>query len=227
MILTIDDVRGALPPHLKSAATDNLVNALNNIQIDPEAANTIRENFIGYANVLKDGRFKMEDYLNAVAYVSFKIMGYTNLEAYSRTFPQRYQALAAKGTSSKDIAAYVAAYNKNKLVNLIYEQSLIPTHVLNADIFQKAINQQFDLMMNAKSEMVRFQAANSLMTHLKKPESKEMTLNIGIQEHDGMEDMKAMINQLAQQQQNLITSGVGTREIAHQKLVIDAEVVPE
>lgn len=218
-MLTEDEVKRALPSNLKTIDVAGLTNALNSIQVDPEAADNIRNNFISYTHILKEGKFKIEDYLNAVAYSSFKIMGYNNQEAYARTFPNRYQALVAKNTSAKDISAYVAAYSKNKLVNLILEQAMIPTWVLNQDMFQKALNEQFNLMTSAKSEMVRMQAANSILTHLKKPETKEFNINIGATDSDGMKDLKETMAELASQQQKMIAAGVGAREIAQKPII--------
>jgi hypothetical protein len=218
-MLTFEQVQAALPPHLRVCVTQELVDQVNNASTDPEVGQTIRENFVSYGMILKEGRFKTEDYLHAVAYVSYKLMGYTNREAYMRTFPNRYQILVAKGTAEKDIAAYVTAYNKNKLVNLILEQTLIPTWVLNQDVYQKAINTQLELMLNAKSEKVRADAANSILTHLKRPEKQQVELNIGVKETSGMVELKDMLTALAEKQQQMISGGVTTREIAHQKLV--------
>lgn len=223
-MLTQEQIVRALPPNLKGAVTPSLVNTLNNIA-DPIIAEEIRNNFISYTGVLKEGKFKTEDYLNAVKYVTYKLLGKTNLDAYACTFPQRYQDLVAKGTSSKDIAAYVAAYNKGKLVNLILEQTLVPTWVLNQDIYQKAINTQAELMMNANSEMVRMQAANSILTHLAKPKEAGPLVNIDMRETSGMNELKKALQDLAEQQQGLIKSGVTTKEIAGQKLM--GEVVSE
>lgn len=223
-MLTQEQIVRALPPNLKGAVTPSLVNTLNNIA-DPIVAEEIRNNFISYTGVLKEGKFKTEDYLNAVKYVTYKLLGKTNLDAYACTFPQRYQDLVAKGTSSKDIAAYVAAYNKGKLVNLILEQTLVPTWVLNQDIYQKAINTQAELMMSANSEMVRMQAANSILTHLAKPKEAGPLVNIDMRETSGMNELKKALQDLAEQQQGLIKSGVTTKEIAGQKLV--GEVVSE
>lgn len=217
-MLTVQEIKESLPVHLKTAATQELTDKVNQIAQDPEAARDIRENFISYIHVLKEGKFKTEDYLNAVAYVSYKIMGYTNQESYKRVFPQRYQAQVAKGASDKDISAYVAAYNKGKLVNLILEQTLVPSWVLNQDIYQKAINVQAELMLSAASEKVRAEAANSLLTHLKKPESKQVELSIGVEDTSGMNELKDMLSSLAQRQQDLIGQGMTTREIAHQDL---------
>lgn len=224
MTLTIKDVAEALPPHLKGSASQGLVDALNNIPVDPEVAEAIRDNFVSYTRVLSEGRFKIDDYLNAVAYVSFKLMGYSNKEAYERTFPVRYQNLVGRGASDKDISAYVAAYHKNKLVTLVLEQSIIPAWVLNQDAYQKAINTQMELMTTSPSDKVRQEAANSILTHLKRPESKQVELNISTGESSGLDELKATMAKLAQTQIDLLESGqVQTQSVAHQKLISSEE----
>ena len=218
-MLTKQEVEQALPPNLKGAATQSLTDKINNIIQDPVIAESVRDNFVSYTSVLRDGRFKTEDYLNAVVYVSFKLMNQSNLEAYQRTFPARYQALVAKGTSSKDIAAYVAAYNKGKLVNAILEQTLVPVHVLNQDIYQKAINVQAELMMTANSEKVRCDAANSVLTHLAKPKDAAAGIQIDVNVGSGMDELKDMLTRLATRQRDAISEGVPTAEIAAQRLI--------
>lgn len=218
-MVTLDQVVMALPANLKSSASDNLVDKINNAASDPEIAEQIRDNFLSYTGVLKEGRFKTEDYLNAVKYISYQLLGKTNLESYSLTFPSRYTGLIAKGTASKDIAAYVSAYNKGKLVNLIREQTLVPTWVLNQDIFQKAINTQAELMISSQSDMVRMQAANSILTHLAKPKEAGPLVNIDMRETSGMNELKKALTDLATKQRDLIGSGVSTMDIAGQKLI--------
>ena len=117
--ITKELVARALPGNLKSAATDQLADMINQISADPLIAEQIRENFLSYASVLKDGKFKVEDYLNAVAYCSYKLMGDSNQDAYFKTFPQRYANLVAAGRTPKEISAYVSAYAKGQLVNKI------------------------------------------------------------------------------------------------------------
>lgn len=218
-MLSLDELKQALPSHLRSAASQDLLDKVNQISSDPDMAREIRDNFVSYSIVLKDGKFKTEDYLNAVAYVSYKVMGYTNAESYKRTFPDRYTGLVARGASDKEISSYVSAYNKNKLVNLVLEQTMIPIHILNQDAVQKAINVQVELMTTANSEKVRADAANSILTHLKAPETKKFELDIGVKETQGMNELKNMMTQLAERQLELIAQGVQTREIAHQTLV--------
>lgn len=222
--LTEDDLRAALPQTLKNSVTQGMVDTLNGISQDPLIAQTIRDNVIGYSAVMKEGKFKAEDYVHAVAYVGFKLMGDTNVDAYAKTFPKRYAALISAGRPSKDIAAYVAAYHKGKLVNLIMEQSLVPSWIINQDLYQKAINVQADLMMTAVSEKVRTEAANSLLTHLKKPEAVKGQLSLDITESTGMREMKELLTQLAQGQQAAIAAGaLKTIDVAASKLINKSE----
>ena len=223
-MLTVQQVAQALPPNLKTAATQQFVDQINNIVSDPIVAEQVRDNFISYTKVLQEGKFKTEDYLYAVTYVSFKLMGMSNQDAYCRTFPQRHAALVARGTPAKDIAAYVSAYHRGKLVNLILEQSLVPSWVLNQDAYQKAINTQVDLMTNAQSELVRTQAANSILTHLAKPKEAGPLVNIDMRENSGMNELKNMLVDLATKQRELISNGVPTKAIAEQP-IIEGEVV--
>ena len=223
-MLTKDQVERSLPANLKSAATQPLVDMLNNIAADPLVAEQVRNNFISYTSVLKDGKFKTEDYVTAVTYVSYKLIGYTNQDAYFKTFPQRHATLLAKGSTSKDISAYVSAYHRGKLVNLIMEQSLVPTWVLNQDLYQRALNTQADLMTNSGSDMVRQQAANSILLHLTKPkEAMNVQLNLDVKESSGMNEMKEALAQMAKQQQQLIAAGMTAKEIAS-STIIDVEV---
>ena len=222
--LTILDVQRALPNHLRNNVNQDLVDRLNQVAADPVICENIRHNFMGYSGILKNGGFKTEEYINAVVYVSFKLMGYTNLEAYSRTFPNRYATLLARGTVSKDIAGFVSAYNRGKLVNLIMEQSLVPTWVLNQDLFQKALNVQADLMMNSTSDKVKTDAANSLLQHLKKPEVKEFQISMDTNESAGIKEMRGMLQQLAQQQREFIERGdMKTIDVAATRLVVEDE----
>lgn len=222
MTLTVTEVAKALPPNLKGAVTQAFVDQINNIVSDPVVADQVRTNFISYTKVLQDGKFKTEDYLHAVTYVSFKLMGMSNQDAYFRTFPARHAALVAKGTQAKDIAAYVSAYNRGKLVNMILEQTLVPSWVLNQDLYQQALNTQAQLMISSPSDMVRTNAANSILTHLTKPKEVGALINFDMRENSGMNELRDTLTKLATQQQELIRSGVTAKAIAEQT-IIDVE----
>ena len=218
--ITKELVARALPGNLKSAATDQLADMINQISADPLIAEQIKDNFLSYASVLKEGKFKVEDYLNAVAYCSYKLMGDSNQDAYFKTFPQRYANLVAAGRTPKEISAYVSAYAKGQLVNKIMEQTLVPSWVLNQHMYQAALNTQFKLMTNEDvSPKVRSDAADSLLTHLAKPKEAGPLINIDMGETSGMNELKDALARMAQQQQTLINAGISTKEIAAQDIV--------
>lgn len=218
--ITKELVAHALPGNLKSAATDQLADMINQISTDPLIAEQIRDNFLSYTSVLKDGKFKVEDYLNAVAYCSYKLMGDSNQDAYFKTFPQRYANLVAAGRTPKEISSYVAAYAKGQLVNKIMEQTLVPSWVLNQHMYQAALNTQFKIMTDEDvSPKVRSDAADSLLTHLAKPKEAGPLINIDMGETSGMNELKDALARMAQQQQTLINAGVSTKEIAAQDIV--------
>lgn len=210
----------AVPPNLKNAVSDDLVDRLNAITSDQILAEEVRNNFISYASVLREGKFKLEDYLNAVTYVSHRLNGDTQHDAYFKTFPSRYQNLMALGKTPKEISNYVAMFNKGKLVQKIQEQTLTPAWVMNQDMFQAALNTNYQIMMDDDvSPKVRVEAANSLLTHLQKPKEVTPAVNIDLRESSGLSELKKALGQLATQQQQLIEQGGSTRDVAAQRIV--------
>lgn len=218
--VTKELVARALPGNLKSVATDELADLINQISTDPLVAEQIRDNFLSYTSVLKEGKYKVEDYLNAVAYCSYKLMGDSNQDAYFKTFPQRYANLMAAGRTPKEISSYVSAYAKGQLVNKIMEQTLVPSWVLNQHMYQAALNTQFNLMSDeGVSAKVRSDAADSLLSHLSKPKEAGPLINIDLAESSGMNELKDAMKKMAEQQQQLIHAGMATKEIAAQDIV--------
>lgn len=222
--LSIDQFKQALPSHVKKNVSQDIVDNINSLIADPEICDAYRENLISYTHVLKNGKFKLTNYLDAVRYVSYKLMGHTNITSYTKAFPDKIKRFEQQGVSSKDIASYVTAYNKSKLVNLILEQTLVPSWVLNQDLYQKALNTQAELMLSANSEKVRSDAANSILTHLKQPETQKIELDVGMKEDSSINALRASTMDLVAQQKQILRAGVmHAQEMAHTKLIIEGE----
>jgi hypothetical protein len=222
--LTVDQFKQALPDKVKKSINQELIDQINTTLSEPELFESYRENLLSYTKVMADGRFKVDSYIQAVKYVSHKLMGCTNIEAYTKTFPDKYQRFVAQGVQAKDIASYVTAYNKSKLVNLIFEQTLIPSYVLNQDLYQRALNVQADLMVNSGSDKVRCDAANSLLTHLKMPETQKVELEIGVKEDSSIGALRQATLELARQQRLAMEAGqMSAQEVAHARIVIDVD----
>jgi hypothetical protein len=223
--LTIDQFKEALPATLKKSVNKELIDKINTTLSDPDMYETYRDNMLSYTKVMSEGKFKTTNYIDAVKYVSHKMMGKTNIAAFTDTFPEKIQRWNQTNVSSKDIASYVTAYNKSKLVTLIMEQTLVPMWVLNQDLAQRAVNTLADLMTNANSEKVRSDSASSLLTHLKMPESSKIELDIKTSEDSSLTQLRQSTMDLVAAQRQMIQAGaMNAQEVAHSK-VIDAEVI--
>ena len=218
--LTIEQFQEALPEKMKKSVNKEIIDQINKTLSDPELYEQYRDNLLSYTRVMQDGKFKITQYLDAVRYVGFKLMGMTNQEAYSRAFPEKMARFMLQNVAAKDIASYVTAYNKSKLVTLLYEQTMIPTSILNQDLFQKALNVQAELMMTANSEKVRSDAANSLISALKPPETKKVELNVGMREDQSISSLREATLELVAQQKQMIQSGLANaQQVAHSKVI--------
>lgn len=223
-MITEEEFKRCLPATIRGNVNDEVRQLFNDCLADPNTREIVSQNLIGYTTVLQQGKFKLDSYLNAIRYTTYKAMGDTNIDAFKKTFPQRYSDLIAKNTPPKDINSYVSLYNKSKLVTLIYEAMMIPTHILNQDVFQEAINQQRKLMLDDKvSPMVRCTAAKSLLDTLKPPELKKMELDVSIKESDTIAQLQKATEQLAQLQLQQLNKGTSSLEDILNAPIIEAE----
>lgn len=224
--ITVEQFKEALPAKLKKNINTEVIDQINELLADPDMYEQYRDNLMSYTNVMMEGKFKLSSYISAVKYVSHKLMNCTNLLAYTKTFPDKYADFLARGVSSSDISSYVHAYNSSKLVNLIYVQTLTPIAVLNNHMVQQALNVQADLMVNAKSEKVRSDAANSILTHLKLPETQKIELDIGVKGDSSIDALRASTMELVAMQRQMIQSGsMSAGDMAGSKLIIEGELV--
>jgi hypothetical protein len=220
--LSSDDFKTALPDKLKKSINKEVIDKVNLLLADPDMHEQYRENLISYTAVMKDGKFKLTSYVDAVKYVSQKLMDKTNFAAFSATFPDKIKDWTARGVESKDMASYVSSYNKSKLVNLILEQTLTPCWILNQDMYQRALNTQAVLMTDANSEKVRSDAANSILTHLKQPESQKIELSVSQKTDSSIDALRESTMDLVAQQKQAIKSGfMSAQEIAHSRITVD------
>jgi hypothetical protein len=217
--ITKDQLAGALPDkRFRKHLTDEVVDLVNS-EANSELRRVFRDNALTYASVLSTGRYSLTAYINAIKFVSLKLMGDKSSTAYSKVFPDRYQNLINKGTSASQIACFADNYGNNSLITKIMEQTLVPTHILNAGTYQEAINTQAELMRTAKSEMVRQKAAESLITNLAAPAAAKVEIDIGYS-NDIVDDLRATTKALAQQQLKMILNGqASAREIAHSEIL--------
>lgn len=218
--ITIEEFKEAMPAHVRKNICPELIDQVNTVITDPEVAAVFRENVIGLSTVMREGKFKVDSYLHAVKFVSHKLLGDTHIGAWAKTFPTKYNGMIKRGDSRSEIAAIASRFASSKLVILLMGQTMVPTHILNAPLYQQALNVQADLMMHAKSEKVRCDAAANLLATLKPPETKKIELDVGVKEDQTIQQLRETTIELARQQRKMIESGaVSARSIAEAKLI--------
>ena len=161
----------------------------------------------------------MEDYIAAVKYISFKLLGYSNIDAYAATFPERYERLVASGQNNID--AYVSMYNKGKLVMQIYEQTMVPTWVLNAPLHQEALNTLADMLHDPSVKgMAKVKACEAILAHTKQPEVVKGELTIGLEQQDTIADLRDVTEKLANTFRATLEHNTKTlKEIAESQII--------
>ena len=214
----LESIKKLVPKAQRTLITEDFVDKLEASVKDSVIAEEFKNNFITYLNVLSKGKYKMEDYINAVKYVSFKLLDYSNVKAYAATFPERYERLVEEG---QQIDAFVSMYNKNKLVIQIYEQTIVPSYVLNAPLHQQALNTLATMIQDEDVRgMTKVKACEAILAYTKQPEIIKGELTIGIEQSDTINDLREVTEQLAETYRKALQGGARTlTQVAEAKII--------
>lgn len=223
-MLALESVRKLVPKNQRTLITQEFLDKLEASVSDSLVAEQFKENFVTYLNVLSKGKYKMEDYINAVKYVSFKLLGYSNINAYTATFPERYERLKAEGQTQ--IEAFVSMYNKNKLVMQIYEQTIVPSYVLNAPMHQQALNTLAAMIVDDDVRgMTKVKACEAILQYTKQPDIVKGELTIGIEQSDTINDLREITENLADTYRMMLEKkGMKLKDVAEANII---DITPE
>ena len=225
MKLEIEAVKKLVPKGQRTLITQAFLDKLEASVSNPIVAETFKDNFISWLSVMQTGKYKMDDYISAVKYVSHKLLGKSNIDAYAATFPERYQRLKDEGQTQID--AYCSMYNKNKLVMQIYEQTIVPTHVLNAPLHQEALTELARMLKDPKcTGMIRVKACETILNYTKAPEIIDHKLTIGVEQQETIADLRAVTEELASTFRYALEKGKPLKEVAEAS-IIDVEYTEE
>ena len=223
-MLALESVRKLVPKNQRTLITQEFLDKLEASVSDSLVAEQFKENFVTYLNVLSKGKYKMEDYINAVKYVSFKLLGYSNINAYIATFPERYERLKTEGQTQ--IEAFVSMYNKNKLVMQIYEQTIVPSYVLNAPMHQQALNTLAAMIVDDDVRgMTKVKACEAILQYTKQPDVVKGELTIGIEQSDTINDLREITENLADTYRMMLEKkGMRLKDVAEANII---DITPE
>ncbi len=237
-MMNIEELKRVIPKHTRKLITQNVVDVFNGLEGDhgEDFAEHYKQNFIGMSSIMKGGTYNTKDYMNAVKFSSFRLLQNTDIDSYMLTFPDRYQRLMTNHADHGDEAAirsdkispYVAAYKRNDLVVKVTEQALVPSRILNAPMFQQALNIQMEIAMTSHNDKTRSEAADSVMKYTMSPETQKIELEVGLRGQDEIASLRSEMHRLASQQQITIESGTNSSlQIAESTLLHDIIEVEE
>ena len=209
------ELQDLVPKKQKHVITEELVDDINKIASNPEYGKEFRETMLTYSSVLSNSRYSLNEYVNATKFVTLVLLEHLDIDAYKIVFPIKYAELVALGKTRSGISPYATSYKKSKLVSQIFEQTLVPTHVLNAPFLQEAINVTRQLMHGAKSETVQQKAAETLITHLKPPEAAKIQVDVSHNIPDVVKDNESIMYELAEKKLELMRLGADIKEVAN------------
>ncbi len=221
-MLTIEEVRDLVPKKKRNLVSEELIDRINQVAAEPLIADQFKENFITYSNIMQTGKYSIDEYKNAVHFVTHLLLESKDIDAYKRVFPDRYKRLEENGLDRSSISPYATAYKKSKLVTSLLEQTLTPSYIVNAPLYQQALNVQVELMMTARSEMVRTTAASAVLTHLKPPEAAKLEVDVNINKGSIVDDYEKVMRELAAQKMAMIKDGGDVKSIANFDIKPDA-----
>lgn len=233
---TLNALKEGSPKHLRKMITQGVVDTLNGLEGDQgiEFAEVVKGRFLSHSKILGSGQYQMTDYINAIRYVSYKLLDHSNIDAYMLTFPDRYTRLMNQYADLGDeafirvrkISSFVSEYNSIDLVAKITEQSLVPIHILNVPARQDALNVLTAIMVDTGvSPKERVSAADSVLIHTKPPETTKISMDVNVGNSDAITDMQSVIRELALAQQKAIVDGSQTSLEIAESIIVQEEVI--
>lgn len=224
--ISLETVKAATPKRYRGTMTQSMVDDINKCIEDPDYGEEFGESIFTYLNILGGSKkWSMFDYVSAVKYFSLTAACVNQVDAYCRVFPDRLQARLTLGLTKADMTGEASRYNGNELVSIIRDQALIPLHLVNQGILQKAINKAAQLMMTAKSEKVQGDMALGLIKELRPPETNKVEVAIGLNDsaREAQERQTNAMLEIAENQRRMLAAGASLSDIQKLTMVHNTE----
>ena len=226
--LTLETVHSQLPAQQKLLVSEDTISEINKLATDPDYGYEFLQAYMDHLNILAEApKNSHSQYLLAIKFFSLVEGGNSLTDSYIKTFPERYDARRRGGNGDKSIMRGEASrYNNTKMVNEIRKVSAIPVHLIHRHLLHEAILENANLMKNARSEMVRQKAADTLIRELKP--SDENVLNVKVEDNTTsvIAELHKATKKLAAQQFEAVKAGVPLKQIAATRLLDkDEEII--
>ncbi len=227
--LSLDVVKSQLTPQQRLLVNEDTIKEIEALGKNPDYGEEFLDTYLMNLNALKDHvRANHKQYINAVKYFTLVEAGNTLVDAYIKVFPERYEErnrkLPAEERGKDAVMSEASRFNKSVLVNEIRKLSTIPVQLIHRNLLHEAILEQANLMRNAKSEVVRQKAGETLIKELKPNEEHQISVKVEDQKTGSAIDALIKATEaLAEREQNAVNSGRPLKDIAENN-IIEAEV---
>jgi len=219
--VTFEQLKEFVPNSISDEALRKAVEDINNVEDECDLpVGSFKEKVFAYSGLIKKGR-TLNDLINALKFCSLKLIpGMTNIKAWKIVFPERWEALKAKGKEDK-VDAHVAMYNTNDIVVELDKMLILPPYVEYMAYFHESVKKTRELMYGISSTgkkvspHVEFLAAAKLWEMTKMPEDNVIELRMGLNE-ESLSIQKQLFNQLrenAELQKKKLENGADIVEV--------------
>lgn len=251
--MSLEQIKALLPRGSKASISQRVLDLVNNVEDDGIDAGFMREKVMSFADVLKDGKYPIEDYMNAVKYGIATMNGMSNRKAYMMVFPERVvhiqkkvkereiEIAAGSQKSPVDLDNFVGMYNKGDLVVEIKSRMILDVAIMNQPVNAEALNIKINLMRGHAAPdpegkpqrvtpLIQLQAAQAVFAATEMPKDNTIQLKVGYDEQalEVQQNIADQIKFAAQAQMERFKAGEGLESV--QKLHIqyeEAEIVNE
>ena len=251
--MTEEQLRKFMPKGSRAKVTDKILDILNNVEDDGIDQKHMREKVTSYMDVLKEGKYSIEEYLNAVKYNIAVLNGMTNKQAYAMVKPERIVEIEAKAAQRAkeiergshkapiDLDNYVSMYNSGDLVVEIKSRMMLDVAIMNQPVNAEALNIQVNLMRGISAldpegrpqrvtPLIQLQAAQSVFTNTQLPRDNTIQLKVGYDEQalEVQQNIAEQIKLAAQAQMERFKGGEKLDSVQQLNIeYAEAEVVEE
>jgi hypothetical protein len=216
------DIKNGLSASLKNASEDGAV------PID-----MLKDAILDCTTVInRHKRIDPEFYVKAVKFLSLRDLGYTILDAWSITFPERRLRMEKDNMDIEVIKMSAVAFANGSILTTLRKLKAVPIRVAFMDVKARAVGKLVKLMEESDSEKIQMDSADKLLIHLVDPEEDKYTEAEQVNDMEDKEHKNKLLDTLrdvVEVQRAAMIAGVPIAQVQniHKSKPIDIEIEEE
>jgi len=218
--LDLKVLQSQLSAKQKHMIDENTVYELNKLAQNPDYGEEFLDVYRDHLNILSsNSKYTSRGYLCAVKFFSLVESGNSLTESYILVFPERLKARTDRGQTKSAITGEASRYNATALVSEIRKVATTPVQLIFRHLLYESITNQAELMRNAKSEIVRQKAGETLIKELKPSDDNVISIQVEDGAKSAIASLREATEKLIIKEQQSIQAGVPIKTIIESKIV--------